>query len=197
MRNEMQFKTNKPKTYVVLDPIDPLDWLSANTLKDKSKKIVMFHGLLTRNKNVRLLLEAALFLPNVHFCIIGDGPYKRYLEIGAPKNVEFTGWIPFHNMYSKINNCDIGVALRSDNPGNNYVVTSPFLQYGIMGKPCLVTKRAVFGWYDWQFEGVNELVAKIKALLSRPEEGEKLRKYVLENHDAKKIANQIWGILNG
>lgn len=179
----------------IRDSVDPLNFLPANTLKPEGQ-VVMFHGLLTRNKNVDILLEAARRLPNVWFRIVGDGPDKKRLEDLAPYNVYFVGWKPFNWMASQINRCSIGVALRSDNPGNEYVVTSPFLQYGMMGKPCIVSRRRVFGDYQWQFRTVEDLVVQIVALLSRPEEGEKLKKFVMEHHDARKIAEEIWSLLS-
>jgi len=177
----------------ILDPVDPGDF-PVNGYK--SHGTIMFHGLLTKNKNVDILLEAARRLPKMNFVVIGDGPDRWRLESNAPHNVFFKGWIPFANISRYIATCAMGVALRSDNPGNEYVVTSAFLQYGVMGKPCLVTRRKVFGNYEWQFSTVDEMVEKIKLLMMRPwEEGQKLREYVLENHDAKKIAEQIWSVL--
>ena len=183
----------RPK--VVLDPVDPEDFSSKYSY---SSGDIMFHGTLTKNKNVDVLLEAARLLPEKDFVIIGEGSdYKRLKSI-APANVYFQGWVPFKDISVHIGSCAIGVALRSDNPGNEYVVTSPFLQYGIMGKPCLVTRRKVFGDYEWQFSDVIELVEKIN-ILSSPEkrllEGWELKKYVIQNHDAKKIAEDIWLLL--
>lgn len=177
---------------VVLDPVDPKDFPIKNTRRSNS---VMFHGQITRNKNVDILLEAAKRLPEVPFDIVGDGPDLNRLKVKAPENVTFHGWIPFHEVYSYIATCGVGVALRSNNPGNEYVLTSPFLQYGVMGKPCLVTRRKVFGDYPWQFSGVDELVEKIKILLRKSEEGTKLREYILKHHDAQTIAEEIWDIL--
>ena len=177
---------------VVLDPVDPKDF----ELKGVCSKNVMFHGVLTKNKNVDLIISAAKRLPNVGFLILGDGPDRKRLESHAPNNVVFKGWVPFVEVKKYIAHCGVGLSLRSDNPGNQYVVTSPFLQYGVMGKPCLVTRRKVFGDYEWQFNGVNEMVEKIKILLKHPEEGKKLRRCVLKNHNAEDIANEIYGILN-
>ena len=117
----------------------------------------MFHGLLTKNKNIDVLLQTARSLPKMTFWIVGDGPDKTRLKNIAPRNVIFWGWRAFKDMHYFINECDLGIALRSDNPGNEYVVTSPFLQYGAMKKPCLVTRRKVFGDYKWQFSDKWEL----------------------------------------
>lgn len=176
----------------VLDPVDPKDF----PFSKRNSGSVMFHGTLTRNKNVDLMIEAARRMPAVEFEIIGSGPDLKRLMKMAPKNVHFHGWVPFKSVADVISNCAVGVALRSDNPGNEYVVTSPFLQYGVMGKPCLVTRRRVFGDYEWQFSGVDEMVEKLKLLfVVHQQEGQKLRKYILEHHDAEKIGGRIWEIL--
>ena len=172
------------KVAVILDPVDPKDFPITEHL---DFGYVMFHGVLTKNKNVDVLLEAARRLPDVTFMIVGDGPDKKRLESLAPHNAHFTGWVPFEKVKDYIQGCAVGVALRSDNPGNDYVVTSPFLQYGVMGKPCIVTCRQVYGDYEWQFyPDDNFSLANMIMLLLKdcPGEGEKLRKYVLENHDA-------------
>lgn len=192
MADKIEEEINRrPK--VILDPVKVNNW----TPKDAAEfGTVMFHGLLTKNKNVDVLLEAARRLPNVDFTILGDGPDFDRLMKAAPKNVFFKGWVPFKDVPTHIASCTIGVALRSDNPGNEYVVTSPFLQYGVMGKACLVTRRKVFGSYHWQFSGVDEMVEKLKALLVAPwEEGQRLRKRILKDHAAEKIAEEIWFLL--
>lgn len=184
------------KIEVVLDPVNPKDFPLARGRR-RNYGTVMFHGLLTKNKGVDVILDAAKMMPEQTFFIVGDGPDRQRLESLAPKNVLFYGWVPFNEIPILIDSCAVGVALRSDNPGNQYVVTSPFLQYGVMGKPCLVTPRKVFGDYEWQFSGLVELVSKLKVLLMRPfEEGEKLKKHVLKNHNAEKIAEEIWSLLS-
>lgn len=182
----------KKLVHIVFDPVDPKDF----QVKEKPEGYVMFHGVLTRNKNIDILLEAAKRLPDVTFMVVGDGPDRIRLINKATRNVIFTGWVPFKGVQHYIAKCAIGVALRSDNPGNQYVVTSPFLQYGIMGKPCLVTRRKVFGDYEWQFETADELESKIRQLLKSPTVGKKLQKFILENHSAEKIAEEIWEILS-
>lgn len=181
------------KQFYILDPVDVKQF----SPKGQSfRNRVLFHGLLTKNKNVDLLIEAAKRMPYTQFIVLGDGPdMARLSKLSAKlENFSLPGWVD--NVPSWIDSCAVGVALRSDNPGNEYVVTSPFVQYGAMGKPCLVTRREVFGNYPWQFNGVDEMVLKLEALLSAPlEEGTKLREYILKNHDAEKIGAEIWSKL--
>ncbi len=185
---------------VILDPIDPRDFPIKT--EEKSNHVrVMFHGLLTANKNVDMLVEAAKKLPDINFYIIGDGPEFSRINAIAPKNLFMLCWQPFPIIHNWINRCDIGIALRGKNFGNEVVVTSPFLQYSIMAKPCIVSARKVFDDMDylWQFDTLQELIEMIQMFSDKEfakHEGEKMRKYILGNHDAKKIGEQIYGILS-
>jgi len=179
---------------IILDPVEPKDFTPDPSGKSK-QNIVMFHGLINKNKNLEIIVRAAADMPDLLFWVIGTGPDLSRIQAMAPDNVIFNGWHSYDNVSILINNCDIGLSLRSDNPGNEYVLTSAFLQYGVMGKPCLVTRRKVFGDYPWQFSGTAELVQKIRILLKKPEEGKKLRKHILRKHNANKIAGKLWNLL--
>jgi glycosyltransferase involved in cell wall biosynthesis len=179
---------------VILDPVDTKYFKPMP--RKNGKKIVMFHGVLTKNKNVDVMLKAARELPEINFIIIGEGPDKERLMSLAPFNCIFLGWIEHTIIPFYLNLCDIGIALRSDNPGNEYEVTSPFLQYSACGKLCLTTKRKVFGDANFQFRSVNELVFKIKQYIDKPEVGMKARECMVQYHDAEKIAGEIWSVLS-
>jgi len=180
----------RTKAVTILDPIDKTFF---PVIKHEDNNTVMTHGLITRTKGIDVLLDAAKLLPDINFVIIGDGPDKQRLESLAPDNVTFIGWIPFNKMHLAINKCTVGVALRNNNPGNQYVITTAFLQYSVMGKPCLVTRRKVFKdmEYKWVFNGAEDLAKKIKILFNNPKEGFKTRGYILKNHEAKTIARKI------
>lgn len=180
---------------IALDPVDLKEFVPIYR-EQSFKGDVMFHGILTKNKNVDVLLAAARLMRDIDFTIIGDGPDMKRLKSMAPENVYFTGWLPFSEIRHEISNCSVGVALRSHNQGNDYVVTSPFLQYGAMAKPCIVTRRKVYGDYKWQFEDAFDLVTQLRLILDNPiEHGQKLREFIVKHHDAEKIGAQIWGIL--
>tara|TARA_Y100000310_G_scaffold321771_1_gene379888 strand:- start:363 stop:1358 length:996 start_codon:yes stop_codon:yes gene_type:complete len=180
----------------VLDPVDPKDFKCDEEVK-KERKVISFHGTLTKNKNIDMIFEAAKRMPKYDFVILGSGPeYKRLLQI-APSNVYMPGWIPFDKIKYHLNIADVGVAMRGKNPGNEFVVTSPWLQYLVMGKPCIVSKRKVFDdiGYTHYFESLDDLIIEIKYLLAVKGVGERWKDYILRNHQARKIAYQIWEIL--
>lgn len=182
----------KPGIVTVLDPIDLGDFFYPST----ERWDVMFHGTLTKNKNVDVLLEAAKRLPQYNFCVVGDGPeLKRLVEI-APKNVGFTGWVGFSEIPAMLAKTKIGIAMRSDNPGNEYVYTQPYLQYAACGKVVLATRRKVLAGYPYTFDDVDTLVEWIEEILQDDEEYEFHRKRSqdwirIEQHDAKRIAKQL------
>lgn len=179
---------------VVPDPVEPANFMPDYS-RNNADNIVMFHGLINKNKNVDLIIKVAHKMPTVWFWVVGDGPDLERLRSIAPKNVVFSGWCDHSKLGEMINKCSIGLALRSENEGNQYVITSAFLQYAAAGKPCLVTRRKVFGNYKWQFFSEYEMIAKIKLLLISPNEGKKIRKKVLNIHNAKKVASKICKIL--
>lgn len=195
MSKKIEDETHWVDVYTILDPID-LDQFKYEKSQSYQSAVVMFHGLITKNKNIDLMIAAAKRMPEISFWVVGDGPDLKRLQFIAPKNVWFSGWVSMNKVKEMINECGVGLALRSNNPGNEYVVTSPFLQYGALGKPCLVTRRKVFGTYPWQFSTVDEMVKKIRTLLNNPKEGLRLKEHIVKNHDARKIAEEIWLLLS-
>ncbi|MGE4357061.1 MAG: glycosyltransferase family 4 protein [Candidatus Omnitrophota bacterium] len=109
----------------------------------KNEPVIMFHGLISKIKGVDILLKATPYIlkefPDAKIMIVGDGPDLNRLKklahlLGISKSVIFTGWIPFNQIPNYISACDVGVPLRNSNLGNNFVVTTAFLQYIVMGK---------------------------------------------------------------
>lgn len=74
------------------------------------KKIIVFVGRLSKEKNLILLLQAAaevfVKVPQAHLLLIGDGPQKDFLQKMAKRleieeRVTFTGFIPRERMLSE------------------------------------------------------------------------------------------------
>ena len=108
--------------------------------------------------------------------------------------MKFIGWIPYDQIGRRLIIADIGIAMRSKNKGNEYVVTSPWLQYSALGIPCVVSRRQVFTdmHYPYQFDNSDELKNMIYKLLKEPKSWQE---YVAIHHDARKVAKEIWSLL--
>ncbi len=180
------------KSLVVNDPIE-LEDFKYNPDQIKCYD-VMFHGTLDFHKGIESILEAAWDLHELSFCILGDGVNRWELELLAPKNVHFIGWQDFRRVPFYLSLAKVGIAMRSNNRGNQYVITQAFLQYAAVGIPVLVSKRKTFEDYEWSFKG-GELVEYIKTLIKsedlRTAVSLKNRKLVEEKHDARKIGKQL------
>jgi len=69
-------------------------------------RIVGFLGRLDQEKNVRMLAEAAVRLPeDVTFRFVGDGPLREELEViaGNDPTIEFTGWVEHDEVPAELN----------------------------------------------------------------------------------------------
>ncbi len=64
-------------------PAEPVDGLEAG--------FVLCVSRLLAYKHVDVLVAAAAMLPDREFVVVGDGPERRHLEAGAPRNVRFLG----------------------------------------------------------------------------------------------------------
>jgi phosphatidylinositol alpha-1,6-mannosyltransferase len=118
-----------------------------------SRPLAMFHGLVAGIKGLDILLAAIpdtlRVFPDLKLMIVGDGPdlarLKRLAaQLSISRSVIFTGWVPFKDIPSYIAACDAGVPIRSTNLGNNFVVTTAYLQYALLKKPVAVPDLACF-----------------------------------------------------
>lgn len=173
--------------------------------------IIMFHGLVSRIKGLDILLKAAQDIlkefPDAMVMIVGDGPelsrLKRLCQsLNISKSVIFTGWVPFNQIQYYIAACDIGVPLRSNNLGNNFVVTTALLQYWAVAKPIVAPRLTavedliVDGEDGFLFDpnDSNMLANKIKQLLADNQLRQKfacIGKMKVERYAANEIAIQM------
>jgi glycosyltransferase involved in cell wall biosynthesis len=152
MKNYLLLNKIKNNMPVVKESINMLDFCKkkSNVLHkfgiNENDIVVMFHGALEKAKGVDVLVNAASIMEQTHnnlkFVIVGNGTeYGRIktkvLNMGL-SNVILTGWVNFKEMPEYINSSDIGIALRSDNMGNNFVVTTALMQYLACEKPLIV-----------------------------------------------------------
>lgn len=124
--------------------------------------LVLFHGAIEPCKGLPLLLGAARSLiteyDRLRFMVVGDGSsLKEAREFVDAHNmgsrVILTGWQSFSRMPEFVNAADIGIALRSDNMANNFIVTTALLQHWGCENPLLVPRLEAMA--EVAHDGVN------------------------------------------
>lgn len=54
--------------------------------------MVLYVGRVSKEKNLDLFVELASSHRDIPFVIVGEGPYKKELELKAPENIKFLGF---------------------------------------------------------------------------------------------------------
>lgn len=57
-----------------------------------SDPVVLYVGRVSKEKNLDLFVELASSHRDIPFVIVGEGPYKKELELKAPENIKFLGF---------------------------------------------------------------------------------------------------------
>lgn len=190
-------------TFKPVDNYDPREQLSL-----KGKKVIMFHGLVSRPKGVELIIEALEKIlkerTDVILIIVGAGPdldkiKTRVCERGVDDHVIFTGWINFERVPNYLRVCDVGIPVRSANRANNFVVTSAFLQYLAMGKRIVAPDLEAIddimssskGIATYKKGDAEDLAKKIQFVLATDVDVSEYKR-IASFFDAKKIGRDLY-----
>ncbi|WP_456370457.1 glycosyltransferase [Thermodesulfatator atlanticus] len=106
---------HKIKTFVrgvdttLFDPNkkDPDFWTKELGKNLGEKKIVLYVGRVSKEKNLDLFLKVARNFQDNAFVIVGDGPYRPQLEQAKPENVFFTGYMEGDKLARAYSSSDI------------------------------------------------------------------------------------------
>lgn len=125
----------------------PLAWdFVARPLRTISPRLkrVCFAGRLAPEKNVEQVIMAARALPELEFCIAGDGPLRARLEAMAADctNVRFTGWLRRAQLIDLLDDASLLLL-----PSSFETFGSVALEAMARGRPALVSERA--GIHAW------------------------------------------------
>jgi len=184
------------KVKVILDPVEIPETIPPKP--DNKIKRVIFYGTLTENKGLEVVIKAAAYLPNVDFYIIGDGPnYERLVYLKnkeCVRNVHFTGWVKRESLDKELAKADVGLAVRSNNPANDILYTSPFLKYLALRKLVVASDRKILRnlKYPYRFTDAKDLAREIEKALKDTKTAGKWHAYVKEKHNAIEIAKKIF-----
>lgn len=211
-------KVVKDRLFVVEECVDTHfnSQLSSEHTRQKyniiDANLIMFHGILVPIKGLETLLNAVPLVlqrfPNTKFMIIGNGPSLPGLmnmakKLSIENSVIFTGWVQFRDILKYLVTCDIGIAMRSGNIANNFVITTALLQYMSLGKPVVApnlkttSQVLTHGKTGMLFEPDNplDLADKIMYLLQNPhiskEIGRNGMKLARERFDSKLVGENL------
>lgn len=78
------------------------------------KPVVIYQGVLLQGRGIEPMIAALAFAPDVHFCILGDGPSRREFEklattSGMAEQVHFRGTIPYSELLEWTASADAGI----------------------------------------------------------------------------------------
>ncbi len=139
------------------------DLVSAYGLADK--RVLLSVGRLIERKGFDTLIRAlpaiAAALPNIHYLIVGDGPYRAGLEtlaaeLGVTDRVTFAGYVAEDDLADHYGLCDLFVLPNREMPdGDNEGFGLVYLEANAAGKP-VISGRAG-GVLDAVSDGENGL----------------------------------------
>lgn len=164
-------------------------------VKKPFSKVVLLVGGFRPEKGIFVLLEAAKYLEDVHFFIIG--PKVVDIKMSIPKNVHYLGIVKDGTMPHYYNMSDI-LVLPSFIEGSPDVILEAFA----CGKPVIGSRVAEIPWivlpeFGWLVKpgDVQQLKEAIENALSDMKRlkvmGEAARKYVVKNRKWSFYAEQM------
>jgi len=113
--------------------------ISANTT------VVLYQGVIHHGRGLEPFLRAMPFLPNVHLCVLGDGPAKGALqeisrECGVDDRTHWWASVPYDELHSWTCSADIGLCLIEPiSMSYEYALPNKLFEYMMAGVPSLVT----------------------------------------------------------
>lgn len=164
----------------------PAEFLSRRAEKHQ-RFAVCFHGVMGFFQDIETLIRVAeaLHQHEVDVVVIGYGRQERLLRNGLPPNLSFRGRLPFEQTVAEIEKCHLGLCLRKDDGISKDAFPVKVWEYLGLGIPSIVTPPCEAGDFleshrcGFQLESgrVQDLVDKILALKSRPDELNRLAEH--------------------
>jgi len=147
------------------------------TRREQKSVEVLFIGHLKEGKRPSLVLEAARFLPNAHFTLVGNdrdrGNYlqklTRQAELYRLTNVEFLNPVPQPMLAKLMARSDIFLL-----PSLVEGLPKVTLEAAATGLPCIVfdtyqTPSVIDGVTGFQVKSFEEMVERLRVLIENPE----------------------------
>lgn len=197
-QKELTEKRFKKKCVLIKNPIT----ICNNTLINNEKKTILWVGTIRNVKQPEIFLKIAKEFPDINFIMIG-GEYLYEKEVfkniknesETITNLKFLGFVPHHEIQKYYKNASIFINTSKIEGFPNtfleaWVNYTPVISLNV--DPDEVICNEKLGLHSKTYE---QMITDIRTLLCndnlRNEMGLNAKKYVEQNHDIKKIADQF------
>lgn len=152
--------------------------------KYSGKKIILYIGLMTKNDNIEIIIDAADKIINkkkrqdCYFILLGSGDVENAMKTesvrrGLKNFIEFKGYVEQNIVMEYLHIADIGIAPDLPNGLNEYLTLVKILEYMKAGKPFVAFKLPetmnMANGCGLFSESINEFVDNILSLLDNNE----------------------------
>ena len=187
---------------VLPNPIDT-ETFSPDSAIAKERGLVTYVGRLAPQKNLGILIEAVLQVPEARLLIAGSGPEEPYLRsvAGSSDRVEFSGSIPNREVPKVLNRSEVFVLPSSYEGSPKALLEAMACGLPVIGASAPGIKNVITNGSNGLISELipEKLAANIKRLLAdvdlRDELGLEARRQVVENHSASAVAAKEASIL--
>jgi len=116
--------------------------------KYRERYLILYQGIILKRRGIQILIQTypkiSSMIPNLHFLIIGDGPYRDSLEReiasrGYSEGFSFLGHIPIEELAKYTMASKIGLITFTDCPVNNRGVPNKLFEYMYHMKPIIAS----------------------------------------------------------
>lgn len=143
----------------------------------KHQRVILYVGRVSKEKGLDNFLYVAKCFPEDAFAIVGDGPYRKEIEVKRPKNVYLTGYMVGEELAKAYASSDVFLF-----PSETETYGQVVLEAMASGLPVIVSSKGAS--HEHVQEGVNGLIA------TRPEEYVEALSLLLSNENLRKSMAQ-------
>ncbi len=118
----------------------------------RHQRVILYVGRVSKEKGLDTFLYTARCFPEDVFVVVGDGPYRRELEVKKPKNVHFVGYMVGEYLATAYASSDVFLF-----PSETETYGQVVLEAMACGLPVVVSSKGAS--HEHLKEGVNGFIA--------------------------------------
>lgn len=135
---------------VILNAPPYADAIRSTRLRDAfgigvDRTVLVYQGMIMHGRGIEPTMVAMTSMPDVHLCVIGDGPDRAALaarasDLGVADRVHWVGAVPYDELHAWTCSADVGVTLIEDvSMSYAYALPNKFFEYMRARIPQLMT----------------------------------------------------------